>query len=299
MKRTSNFTAHIIALAVVMIWGSTFVFTKLLLNNGISASWIFALRAALAYVMLALMSICSSSHRWFAHSFKDELKMVLLGITGGSLYFLAENSAMNYTTATNDSLIVCACPLFTTFIIAIFYKAEHISRRQVFGSLIALAGMATVVMNGQFLLELSPKGDLLAFAACMCWVVYSLLMIGIGKRYTPLFTTRKVFAYGLLTIIPYIIIEGEPLPVATLFQADIMANLVFLGVVASSLCFLMWNWAIGRLGVVVTTNYVYLNPLATILFAWWLIDEPVTPWLLIGTILLLLGLYLVNKIEKK
>ena len=195
----------------------------------------------------------------------------------------------------SDSLIVCACPLFTTLIVALFYKSEHISGRQLLGTLIALVGMAVVVMNGQFVLQLSPKGDLLAFTACMCWVVYSLLMMNVSKRYPSVFTTRKVFFYGLVTIIPYFIAYPGMPSLSVLTQPDVLFNLLFLSIVASTLCFLLWNWALSRIGVVETTNYVYLNPLATIVFAWWLIDEPVTAWLLLGTALLLWGLYLVNK----
>ena len=295
MQKKRNLLPHLVALAVVIIWGSTFVFTKLLLLNGLSAAQIFLLRFILAYAMLLVWSLSRKGHRWFCKSLKDEFKMLLLGISGGSLYFLAENSAMNYTTATNDSLIVCACPLFTTLIVALFYKSEHISGRQLLGTLIALVGMAVVVMNGQFVLQLSPKGDLLAFTACMCWVVYSLLMMNVGKRYSLVFTTRKVFFYGLVTIIPYFIAYPGMLSLSVLTQPDVLFNLLFLSIVASTLCFLLWNWALSRIGVVKTTNYVYLNPLATIVFAWWLIDEPVTAWLLLGTALLLWGLYLVNK----
>lgn len=295
IRNGSDILAHIVALGVVLIWGSTFVFTKLLLINGISAAQIFTLRFILAYLTLLIYSVCSHRHRWMAKSLTDELKMLMLGITGGSVYFLAENSAMNYTTTTNTSLIVCACPLFTTLIIALFYKSEHISRRQVIGTIIALIGMAAVVMNGQFVLQLSPKGDLLAFTACMCWVVYSLLMMDVSKRYSTLFLTRKVFFYGIITIIPYFIAHPEMPELTTLMRGDILANLLYLSLVASTLCFLLWNWALKRIGVMVTTNYVYLNPVATILFAWWIIDENITPWLLLGTALLLCGLYLVNK----
>ena len=295
MQKKNNLLPHLVALTVVIIWGSTFVFTKLLLLNGLSAAQIFLLRFILAYAMLLVWSLSRKGHRWFCKSLKDEFKMLLLGISGGSLYFLAENSAMNYTTATNDSLIVCACPLFTTLIVALFYKSEHISGHQLLGTLIALVGMAVVVMNGQFVLQLSPKGDLLAFTACMCWVVYSLLMMNVSKRYPSVFTTRKVFFYGLVTIIPYFIAYPGMPSLSVLAQPDVLFNLLFLSIVASTLCFLPWNWALSRIGVVETTNYVYLNPLATIVFAWWLIDEPVTAWLLLGTALLLWGLYLVNK----
>lgn len=312
MKKSNNIIFHLIAITVVMIWGSTFIFTKLLLLNGLSSAMIFTLRFTIAYVMLLAYSLFSSffgrhrqkagktkssrgGFRWFSNNLKDELVFLLLGISGGSLYFLAENSAMNYTTATNDSLIVCSCPLFTTFLACLFFKSERINRRQLTGTLIALAGMALVVLNGQFVVHVSPKGDLLAFVACLCWAVYSLIMIPMSKRYSSLFITRKVFFYGLLTMIPYYMFFPEPIPWSSLCRTDVLSHLLYLSLVASAGCFLTWTWVMKKLGVVVATNYVYLNPLATIVFAWWLLDEPVTLWLLVGTGLLLFGLYELNR----
>ena len=194
---------HLVAFVTVAIWGSTFVFTKLLLQNGLSPAQIFTLRFIIAYLLLLGFCYFSPSFRLFCKSLKDELLMVLLGLTGGSLYFLTENAAMLYTTATNTSLIVCSCPLFAMLLFAIVYRhSEPISRVQALGSVIACLGMAAVVLNGRFVLYLSPIGDMLAFAACLCWAVYSLLMKPASERYSSLFITRKVFFYGLLTIIP-------------------------------------------------------------------------------------------------
>lgn len=302
----SKIFLHAIAFAVVAVWGSTFVVTKLLLQEGLSPAQIFTLRFIIAYVLLLAYSLGRSVFHaqrssLFASSWRDELLMVLLGITGGSVYFLAENAAMLYTTATNTSLIVCSCPLFTMLLMAVFWrKTERFTRVQVMGSLLACLGMVIVVMNGHFVLHLSPLGDLLAFAACLCWAFYSLLTKKAVERYAPLFITRNVFFYGLLTMIPYYILMPSEagifispstlhLPPSTIF------NLLFLGVVASLLCYVLWNWVISKLGAVVATNWVYCNPLVTILFAWWLLNEPVTPWLILGTLLILFGMYFADR----
>ena len=279
----------------VAIWGSTFVFTKMLLLSGLSPAQIFTLRFIVAYVLLLVFSL-PQQHKWLCNSWRDELLMVLLGITGGSLYFLTENAAMLYTTATNTSLIVCSCPLFAMMLFALFYRrSERIGRTQALGSVIACLGMAVVVLNGHFVLHLSPIGDMLAFAACLCWAVYSLLMKSVLERYSTLFITRKVFFYGLVTIIPYyIIVPGFP-SFDVLLRSDVLWNLLFLGVVASMLCFLVWNWVIGKLGAVIATNWVYFNPITTIIFAWWLLHEQITVWFLLGTCLILLGMYLADK----
>lgn len=283
---------------VVAIWGSTFVFTKLLLWAGLSPAQIFTLRFTIAYILLLGYELVFKSDMFqlFSNNWKDEVLVMLLGLSGGALYFLTENAALIYTTATNTALIVCSSPLFAMLFIAMFYRqSEPLSRQKVIGSLVACAGMAAVVLNGHFVLHLSPLGDTLAFGACLCWAVYSLLMKGMAGRYSTLFITRKVFFYGLVTIIPYyLIVPGFP-TMEVVFSSQVIWNLLFLGVVASMLCFLLWNWAIKKLGAVVATNWVYFNPITTIVFAWWLINEQITPWFLLGTVLILLGMYLCDK----
>ena len=310
-----NYIYHLVAFVTVAIWGSTFVFTKMLLQNGLSPAQIFTLRFAIAYVLLLAFSILrdkisssppesggvrgglkNGSFCLFSASWRDELLMVVLGITGGSVYFLAENAAMLYTTATNTSLIVCSCPLFAMLLFAIVYRhSEHISRIQALGSVIACLGMAVVVLNGHFVLHLSPLGDMLAFAACLCWAVYSLLMKSATERYSSLFITRKVFFYGLLTIIPYyFFVPGFP-SVEVLLRPEVLWNLLFLGVIASMVCYVTWNWVISKLGAVIATNWVYFNPITTIVFAWWLLHEQITAWFLLGTLLILTGMYLAER----
>ena len=308
---------HLVAFITVAIWGSTFVFTKMLLQAGLSPAQIFTLRFLIAYILLLGYSLLRQrvsvsppklggvrgglNKRWFCHSWRDELLMVALGLTGGSVYFLAENAAMLFTTATNTSLIVCSCPLFAMLLFALFFRqSEKITRIQALGSLIAFLGMAVVVLNGHFVLHLSPLGDLLAFGACLCWAVYSLLMKVAVRNHSSLFITRKVFIYGLLTIIPYYILVPSEASIFFsspfhLFTISTILNLLFLGVVASMLCYLTWNWVIGKLGPVVATNWVYFNPITTILFAWWLLNERITLWFLLGSALILFGMYLADK----
>lgn len=286
---------HLVALITVVIWGSTFVFTKMLLLNGLSPAQIFALRFIIAYVMLLLWSLLRGRHRWLASSVKDELLMVGLGVTGGSLYFLAENEALRFTTTTNTSLIVCSCPLFASLLIGVFYRSERMRWSQMVGMLLAISGLVLVVLNGHFVLHLSPLGDALAFLACLCWAVYSLMMVPVNKRYDSVFITRKVFFYGLLTIVPYFLLYPDMPDVGVLLRPQVVGNLLFLGCVASMLCFLLWTWVMSKLGAVVATNYVFINPVSTVVFAAWLLGETITPFFLIGTVLIILGMFLADR----
>ena len=286
---------HIVAFLTVAVWGTTFVWTKLLIINGLSPAHIFTLRFIIAYVLLTGFSMWRGRHKWLSDNWRDELTMVALGLTGGSMYFLTENESLRFTTATNTSLIVCSCPLFAMLIIALFYKSERFSKRQALGSLVALAGMAAVVLNGHFVLHLSPLGDTLAFSACLCWALYTLLMKPVMGRYPAMFITRKVFFYGILTILPYYIFVPDMPSWDVLMKPEVAVNLLFLGSVASMLCYLTWSWCMKGLGAVVCTNWVYVNPITTIIAAWLILGEQITVYFLIGSALIIAGMYLSSK----
>ena len=292
MTRNSNIFYHLVAFLTVAIWGTTFVATKVLMLNGLSPAQIFTLRFSIAYVLM----LCFNHRRFLADSWRDEAKMALLGITGGSLYFYSENEAMNFTTTTNTSLIVCSCPLFATLLVRMVYKdSSRIHIVQLLGSLLAFVGMIIVVLNGRFVLHLSPVGDALAFTACMCWAIYSLLMKSVSNHYGAAFITRKVFFYGVLTILPYyLFIPGCP-PIEVFSRPQVFGNLLFLGGLASMICFLTWNWCISKLGTVKATNWVYFNPITTMIFASWVLDEKITPYFLVGATCILLGMYVADK----
>ena len=295
MARNNTWIYHLVALATVAIWGCTFVSTKVLMLNGLSPAQIFTLRFLIAYVMM--LAVYHS--RLWADSWRDELKMMLLGISGGSLYFLSENEAMNFTSTTNTSLIVCSCPLFATLLVRLVYRSTtRISMMQLGGSLLAFAGMVIVVLNGRFVLHLSPLGDALAFTACLSWSVYSLLMKWVSAKYGAAFITRKVFFYGVLTILLYYIFYPTLPTAAVLTKPVVVGNLAFLGCLASMICFLTWNWCISKLGAVKATNWVYFNPITTMIFASWVLGEKITPYFLAGATCILLGMFVADRSTK-
>lgn len=295
MACNNTWIYHLVAFATVAIWGCTFVSTKVLMLNGLSPAQIFTLRFLIAYVMM--LAVYHS--RLWADSWRDELKMMLLGISGGSLYFLSENEAMNFTSTTNTSLIVCSCPLFATLLVRLVYRSTtRISMMQLGGSLLAFAGMVIVVLNGRFVLHLSPLGDALAFTACLSWSVYSLLMKWVSAKYGAAFITRKVFFYGVLTILPYYIFFPTLPTAAVLTKPVVVGNLAFLGCLASMICFLTWNWCISKLGAVKATNWVYFNPITTMIFASWVLGEKITPYFLAGATCILLGMFVADRSTK-
>ena len=286
---------YIAAFLIVVVWGCTFVQTKVLINAGLRPDEIFTLRFVIAYLLI----LPFSWRRLFLANVKDELIALLLGLTGGSLYFIVENYALAYGYCSNVSLIVCLTPLVTALIVGWRYPAERLGKAGMVGSVVALGGMALVVFNGNFVLKLSPLGDVLALGACICWALYSLLIKHLGARYDNMLITRKVFGYGLLTIIPLLLWRGINYDIVFYGGAAVWGNILFLGVVASMLCFLGWNWCLARLGTVRATNFLYLNPVIAIVSSALVLGERVTWIAVLGAVCILAGLVYVDRNRRR
>ena len=280
---------YFVALFVVLMWGTTFVSSKVLLNSGLLPADIFFVRFMMAYCCM----LCISHKRLFANSVADELTLVGLGLMGGSVYFLVENMALLHSTASNVSILVSTTPLVTAMLLAIFYKSERLSMRQIFGSILAFVGVVLVVLNGQFILHLNPLGDALALGASFTWGFYSLFMRRIMGRYSADFITRKVFFYGLVTILPYFAFVN-PLNIDLLTSGNmtIWSNLIFLGIIASTGGYLLWNWVMRKLGAVKSTNFIYLQSLVAMVAGHVILGERITFMAIAGAVILIAGMIL-------
>ena len=286
-----NYSWHIIAVLTVGVWGLTFISTKVLIENGMSPQEIFGVRFLIAYVGIWFIS----PRKLFAHDWKDELWLAASGITGGSFFFLAQNAAIGITLVSNVSFIVCTAPLLTTILALLIYKKEKATRWLIGSSLMALLGVALVVYNGNFVLKISPLGDLLSLLSALLWAFYSLIIRKLSGRYSAVFITRKVFFYGLLTILPFFAVYPWRFDVERLFQPEILSNLLYLGVLASLICFVVWNVILKRIGMIRASNYLYLNPVFTLTGSILLLGEQLTPIALTGAVLILSGVYLAGR----
>ena len=282
---------HLIAVVVALTWGCTFVNSKILILHGMSPEEIFTVRFIIAYLCIWIFT----PRRLFADNLRDEARMALLGITGGSLYFVAENTAIGISYVNNVSFIVCTAPLATTLLAIAIFRDVHATWKIIAASILAVLGVGMVIFNGHFVLHLNPLGDALALCACLCWAVYSLLLRGVSQRYGAVFITRKVFFYGLLTMLPFFAVKPWTFPIAKFTDTAVWGNLLFLGLVASYICFLLWSWVTKKIGALKTTNYVYLNPISTVIVSAIFLDEPMKPMSFIGSLLILAGVFVANR----
>jgi drug/metabolite transporter (DMT)-like permease len=282
---------HLIALLIVTVWGTTFVSTKVLLIHGLLPQDIFFYRFLLAYAGIWFFG----RTQLLANSLKDEFLFLLMGVTGGSFYFIAENTALGITQASNVALLVSTAPILTAISSRLFLKTEKLNRYLWYGSLLALAGVAFVAFNGRFLLRINPLGDMLSLLAALSWALYTIVLKRIGNRYSTFLITRKVFFYGILTLLPLFLHKPLNVDTEVLIQPVVWANLLYLSVVASLFCYFLWNMAVKKLGAVRTTTYVYVIPLVTLLTSVIVLNETITLVAMAGALLILAGVALAER----
>lgn len=281
---------HLITALVVIIWGTTFVSTKVLIQHGLGPIEIMFYRFLLAYFCLLMVS----HKRLWADNWKDEFMLMLSGLTGGTFYFIAENTALGITQASNVALLVCTTPIFTALLVHWIFK-EPLRRNMIIGSIIALIGVGLVVFSGSVLLQINPLGDFLSIMAALMWAVYCLILKPLGKKYPTAFITRKVFLYSVISLLVYFLFDPLQVKIEVLFHPVVTLNLLFLGIVASMLCFIAWNAAVKVLGPSRTANYIYVQPFSTLVLSSIILSEIITLASMIGALCIIGGVYLAEK----
>ena len=280
-------------LVTILIWGTTFISTKVLLDT-LSPVEILFLRFSLGYLALWL----AAPRRLRLTDRRQEGLFALAGLCGVTLYYGFENLALSATRASNVGVIISIAPFFTVLFSAVFLKEKRPGLRFFAGFLIAMAGIMLISFN-QEAVEIHPVGDGLAVLAAVIWAVYCLLSRRISELgYNVLLATRRTFFYGLLFMLPLTFTQFS-VSLPTILRPEILFNLVFLGLGASALCFVTWNLAVGILGSVKTSVTIYIVPVITAVASALVLHEPLTPKVILGLALTLGGLVLSQKTNQE
>ncbi len=291
MKNT-QLKAHITAFITILIWGTTFVSTKLLLVD-FSPVEILVVRFIIGYA--ALWLIYPKKLPFLGK--QRELLVAAAGLCGITLYYLLENIALTYTLASNVGVICSTAPFFTAILSTVFLKSEKQGARFYIGFGIAMAGVSLISFNngasGAPGLTSSPTGDWLALIAAIVWAIYALLTKKInsfGHGTVPI--TRRTFFYGIVFMLPTLFFMDFSIDPARLIDPQNLLNLLYLGLGASAACFVSWNFAVKWLGSVKTSVYIYIIPVITAISSFFILKEPISIMTAAGIALTLTGLFL-------
>ena len=301
MSKFGNFTksasilAHVGALITVTAWGVSFVSTKVLLENGLGPAEIYIYRFILAYILILI----ACHNRLWANSFRDELLFMTCGLCAGSIYFISENMALEYTYVTNVSLLVTTSPLITTMLMWMLYKNEKLGKGTIVGSLIAFTGVACVIFNSSSNVEIKPLGDILSLLAALSWSIYSLVLKKLNALYSVMFISRKTFFYGVLTALPFMFFQPEICSPTVLLKTEVWANLLFLGAFASMIAYILWAQSVKHLGAIKASNYMYISPIISLVASVAFLGEPLSIIGGIGCALILGGMWFGEYLDRK
>lgn len=286
MSDSKKLPGHLAALFCTLVWGTTFISTKVLLRDFNPIEILF-FRFALGFA--ALWLACPHALRLTER--KQEWLFAGAGLAGVTLYFLLENIALTHTFASNVGVIVAVSPFFTALLSFWLLKAEKPGLNFFLGFAAAIAGIGLISFSGSTQLQLNPLGDLLAVLAGLAWSFYSILtrkILALG--YKSLQVTRRCFFYGLLFMLPCLPFMNFHWDLARFGAFVNWSNVVFLGLGASAFCFVAWTFAIKRLGAVQSSVYIYLVPVVTVITAALILQERITWMAALGTALTLAGL---------
>ena len=276
---------HLSAILTIFIWGTTFVATKVLLRDFTPIEILFY-RFTIGYAALWLVAprLLRTRGR------REELLFAGAGLCGVTLYFLLENIALTYSMVSNIGVILSISPFFTAIAAYFLLDGENPTPRFFIGFASAITGIALIAFNGNVVFETNPLGDVLALSAAV-WALYSTLMRKISAfGYNNIQCTRRVFFYGLLFMLPVLAIFGFRVGFERFAQPQNLLNILFLGLGASALCFVTWNWSVKILGAVKTSAYIYAVPVINSVAAVIVLDERITSIAAFGTVLTLGGL---------
>lgn len=303
----SGILPYLGGLIAVSCWGLSFVATKILLDGGLdesndnislSPTEAYIYRFAVAYLIMLLF--CHK--RLFCHNLRDELLMMLCGLSSGSIYFIAENTALEFTYASNVSLLSGTSPLVTMLLIGILYKSERPGRGMIMGSCVAFAGVCCVIFNSATCIDIRPIGDLLALSTAFCWAFYSLIVKKLDVVYDAVFITRKTFFYGVITALPFLLFEPtvrNPFTVIAQGWPWVDGSFIFLVIGPSVLAFYLWAVTLRDLGAVVGNNFMYFQPVVTVIASALILGEKISLLGYTGFFLILFGLWLGYYLEKR
>lgn len=286
---------HFLALFTAFIWGTTLISTKILLKEFQPVEILF-FRFVIALAFL--WGINPGTKQKI--TLKQRLTLIFAGLTGICLYYLLENTALIYTLASNVGVISCIAPMFTAVLMFMFFKnREKLSLNFIIGFFISITGISFIAFNGASI-HLNPLGDILALCAAIVWAIYSILIKKLyDYGFSTLYITQRTFLYGTLLMLPFLIFYNFHLGLERFLSPVNTFNIIFLGLLASAVCFATWSKTIKLLGAIKSSAYIYLIPVITLISAIIILKEPVSKLLILGTVLTLSGLIISEFNNKK
>ena len=276
----------LVTLAVAM-WGVSFVLTKAIFNSdpNYTATIIVFFRLLFSVVIFVPILFIVRKVRKIE---KGDLKYFLgLALMEPFLYFLCENTGLQYISSGLASMIIGLIPVFVPFGMLIAYK-ERLSPMNIVGGLVSLLGIATMILGSGASLGSELRGILLLFTAVFITVFYSLILNKIVDKYPPMTITVYQNVIGIVYFLPLLLFNIPNLQVIH-FTPSAVGCIAALGVGCSTLSYVFFYYGIRRMGA--SSVFVFSNatPVFTMIFACAIGQESLTLLKVAGMVVAITG----------
>lgn len=278
---------HLAAVITMIFWGLSYLSTRYVIQDiapTLAVLYRFSLASLILYLLLKL-------RRKKLHMLpEDRLKIFLAGLTGVALNFTLENFGVKYTSTANVALLVATIPAIT-----LVFENKRQNRRtgwqEATGILISFLGIALISLSSQAKgLTFSLFGDVLVLLSSFAWAFYTSLLSDLKGNYDSMAITLYTNVFGAMCMLPTVAFTGIQMPgrLATF-------HLLYLVVFCSLIAYVLYIWALKKLGGIRINTYINIQPVVGLIASVYLLKEPITAIKLIGAVIIVAGVWIVNR----
>ena len=282
--------AEVVLLTANAVYGSAYVIMRPAIEAAGPVTLAF-LRLLIGLAMVAPAGLGARGAGAARLSADDHRTLFWMGFVGFTLAMALAHWGLAWSTATNAALLVATEPIALAPIVL----GERLTRREGWGTVLALVSATVIVVNGVpgLTVSIAPhwRGDLLLLLSGVCFAAYSLLGRPVLARYPSIRVTAWSFLWGVVTTAPLAAVEwrvGSRAP----WTAASVAAVLYLGIVITGLGYLVWNWALERVSAARAAIYLNVQPLVGALLGVAWLGEPMSVFTVAGGVLVILGLWL-------
>ncbi|MBU3110332.1 DMT family transporter [Clostridium lacusfryxellense] len=284
---TNKRISHVMAIILMFIWSLSYLSIKVIseeVSPVLSAFYRFVLAAIILFILLKVKFPKEKVLK------EDKVKFALGGLFGVAIYFIFENYAVAYTSASNVAILIASIPVFTIFTQRLVYK-EKFTFGKMIGATLSLIGIIIIIASKErvSLLSKGSIGDLMALGAVFSWIIYNMVCSSFKGHYKVITITTYEIMWGSLFLSPSLFFSTLQVP-----STKVVVNLIFLSIACSCIGYLMYVHCIKDLGATVLTTYINLQPIMSLIAAGVILHEVITIWQVLGCIVIIVGVTLVS-----
>jgi drug/metabolite transporter (DMT)-like permease len=285
---------RLLLLFTVIVWGWTFVATKICLAY-VSPAELLGLRLLIALPILLIVIIVKKVRFEFS---RGDYGRILLGSLVITSHFLIQITGLQYTTATNTGWIISVTPLIMAVLSFLFLK-ERIGVAQVLAIAVATSGILLLMSRGDLtsLGWLRSTGDWLVLVSAHTWAIYTVVTRDLARSKNPLAVTFAVLAPALIVMVGWMAFKSDWGHFAHL-PARAVWSLLFLAIPGLALAHWFWQEGVAKIGAARAGIFLYIEPVATTALAIPLLKETFGVVTAIGAAMVLSGVYLGQRVHK-